>query len=190
MKIKILLFLTILLYLQGCTKSSKNDFYIMQEGVVLKGEILTLKRKAFSILAKEKGYFSVFSKEPISFLKNKRKILKLIGTTAAWTPNKLNAILYEPSTILAHKDMCEVYDEATCKEYRSKTDRLGFIGEPTYTFGAYFVEKNYQKFNKIDAVPIEDVPSGVYYIYLFKNIGRIDTISDIQEVTTFKIKVQ
>ena len=95
----IVIFVASILYIQGCTKSSKNNFYIMQEGVVLKGEILTLKRKAFSILAKEKGYFVVFSKEPISFLKNKRKILKLIGTSAAWTPDNFNAIFYEPSEV-------------------------------------------------------------------------------------------
>ena len=187
MKKQILLTLTILIFIISCESVKKKDFYIIQDSVLLGSENIMLKKEPFSIISNGSRYFVMFAKEPISYLKNKKKIVKLIGTAAVWDINGTNAALYEPSDILSDNDMYELYDKIQSEKYISKKRKLGFENDKTYTFASYPVTEKKKRFLSIDNQFIKDVSRCYYYIYLFKNIGRIGTVSDIQEVTRLKI---
>jgi len=176
----------------GCSdKEHKSEFYIEQDGKVYSGSEISIKKAPFRIRSEQKEFSIVIAKSPIRNLADHKEIVKLTGTSGAWYLGQLP--FYQRSDLLSDRNACLAYygnEGEGCQEYIREKTRLGFKLHYAYTFAEYFVSKNSVTLIGIGREKIEKLPSGSYYLYLFRSENPMGKVARSQRVTRMIINVQ
>ena len=189
MKFHYILTICTLILLSSCSKTSKDDFVILQDGKVLRGKEINLERKPFTIVSNIGEFSFVLAKEPIKMLSTHQDIVKLVGTGSAW--EKGDALLYKPSALLSDGEACDAYfgyRREGCEFYIKEKQRLGFRKHYAYTFATYYLSNTQWKVEKIENVPIKKTKEKVYYLYLFKKTDKIGEVAFAEHVYRLALK--
>lgn len=183
--------MVILYLLNGCDEKVKQEFYIEQDGKSYSGAEVSLKKAPFSILSDTKEFSVLIAKAPIRNLADHEEIVKLTGTTAAWYIGQIP--FYQPSDLLSDRNACLAYygnEGRGCQEYIREKTRLGFKLHYAYTFAEYFVAGKSVKVIGMGREKIEKLPSGSYYLYLFRSEDPMGKVARSQRVTRMILNLQ
>jgi len=172
-------------------KEIEDSFYIEQDGVKQKGMEVRLKKVPFEIKSSSKKFSVVIAKEPIRTLADHKEIVKLTGTTGAWYLGHLP--FYQRSDLLSDRNACYAYygnEGRGCQEYIQEKTRLGFKLHYAYTFAEYFVPEKSVVILGVGRKKMEELPSGKYYLYLFKSEHTMGKVAHSQRVTRMIVNIQ
>lgn len=172
-------------------KLSSNAFYIEQDGKSFSGATISIKKAPFRISSNTKGFSIVIAKNPIRNLADHQEIVKLTGTTGAWHLGQLP--FYQRSDLLSDRNACLAYyghEGEGCQEYIREKIRLGFKLHYAYTFAEYYVAKKSVTLIGMGREQIENLPSGKYYLYLFRSEHPMGQVAHSQRVTRITLNLQ
>jgi hypothetical protein len=172
-------------------KRTSDAFYIEQDGKTLSGTTISIRKAPFKISSDTKGFSIVIAKNPIRNLADHEEIVKLTGTTGAWYLGQIP--FYQRSDLLSDRHACLAYyghEGEGCQEYIREKIRLGFKLHYAYTFAEYYVDKKSVTLLGMGREAIEKLPSGKYYLYLFRSEHPMGQVAHAQRVTRIILNLQ
>jgi hypothetical protein len=191
LKLFLLLFISFTFFSCSSARGEEKSFMLLQDGKNYRGEVIELKKEPFTIVSPSEKYSFIIATEPIKLLGKNREIVKLVGTGLAW--EKGDAPLYDVrySGLLSDDEACDAYfgyRKEGCDVYKKEKTKMGFRKHYAYTFSALYPNIKEWKVEKINKKKIEKIHGSTFYLYLFKQTGKLGEVATTQKVQLIKIK--
>ena len=189
---KMTAWLFLLFGLLSCgSKASDEKFSLRQNGKTYTANEISLKKKPFTIVSPSENYAFIVATKPIKLLGKNKEIVKLVGTGLAW--EKGDAPLYDVrySGLLSDNEACDAYfgyRKEGCDVYKKEKKKMGFRKHYAYTFPALYPNTKEWEIKKINNKKIEKIHGSTFYLYLFKQTGKLGKVATTQKVQLIKIK--
>ena len=187
-----IIWLSLIFVILSCgSKASDEKFSLHQNGKTYTANEISLEKKTFTIVSPSKEYAFIVATKPIKLLGKNREIVKLVGTGLAW--EKGDAPLYDVrySGLLSDNEACDAYfgyRKEGCDVYKKEKKKMGFRKHYAYTFSALYPNTKEWEIKKINNKKIEKIHGNTFYLYLFKQTGKLGEVAITQKVQLIKIK--